>query len=164
MATYNKKLKTLEIHLMLDGANPITIVDTADDNKATRALNEFKNYETMHYKEDQGGEKITRAIPYESVQYIKVTEADASVTKADPYGCESGGNTVTLTIKGGQAPSAGIKIKVAKGSTIGDSAELAEISRGICQTAFVGWEDSSHNLLPSNYVLNEDMDIVPLCN
>lgn len=86
MATYNKKLKTLEIHLMLDGANPITIADTADDNKATRALNEFKKYGTMHYEND--GE--TNAIPYHAVQYIKVTETDASVNKADPYGCDGG--------------------------------------------------------------------------
>lgn len=92
MATYNKKLKTLEIHLMLDG-EPITIIDTADDDKATRALNELKKYGTMHYKEDQGGVKFTRAIPYEAVQYIKVTETDASVNKADPYGCENGGVT-----------------------------------------------------------------------
>lgn len=82
MATYNKKLKTLEIHLMLDG-EPITITDTADDDKATRALNEFKKYGTMHYGE-------TNAVPYHAVQYIKVTEADASVSKADPYGCEGG--------------------------------------------------------------------------
>ena len=95
MATYNKKLKTLEIHLLLDGANPITIADTADDNKATRALNEFKKYGTMHFEEDQGGAKFTRAIPYEAVQYIKVTETDASVNKADPYGCE--GQSVTIT-------------------------------------------------------------------
>ena len=101
MATYNKKLKTLEIHLFLDGANPITIADTADDNKATRALNEFKKYGTMHFEEDQGGMSITNAIPYESVQYIKVTETDGSIERANPYGCEGGGEpTVLWTMEG----------------------------------------------------------------
>lgn len=93
MATYNKKLKTIVVHLLLDGASPITIADTADDDKATRALNEFKKYGTMHYESESGGNKITNAIPYHAVQYIEVTETDGSVTKADPYGCENGGVT-----------------------------------------------------------------------
>ena len=97
MATYNKKLKTLEIHLMLDG-EPITIADTADDDEATRALNEFKKYGTMHYEVTGSPFPATNAIPYHAVQYIKVTETDASVTKADPYGCEEGGSeTYTVT-------------------------------------------------------------------
>lgn len=92
MAIYNKKLKTLEIHLMLDG-QMTTIADTAEDAVATRALNEFKNYDTMHYVTEEGGDKITNAIPYHAVQYIMVTEEDASVERPDPYGCEDGGVT-----------------------------------------------------------------------
>ena len=81
MAT--KKLKTLEVHLMLN-SEVVSIADTATDNKATRALNEFKAYDTMRY--DNSG--VTISIPYHAVQYIKVTEADAEVAdKADPYGC-----------------------------------------------------------------------------
>lgn len=92
MATYNKKLKTLNVHLMLDGT-VVTIEDTATDDMATRALNEFKNYETMHYETEGGGVKITNAIPYRAVQYIEVMETEATINKADPYGCEDGGGT-----------------------------------------------------------------------
>lgn len=81
MAT--KKLKTLEVHLMLD-SEVVNIADTATDNKATRALNEFKAYKTMQYVDGNA----TKSIPYHAVQYIKVTEAEAEVAdKADPYGC-----------------------------------------------------------------------------
>ena len=74
MAT--KKLKTLEVHLMLD-SEVVNIADTA-------TLNEFKAYETMQYVDGSA----TKSIPYHAVQYIKVTEADAEVAdKADPYGC-----------------------------------------------------------------------------
>lgn len=94
--TYNKRLKTLKVYLMLD-SEPITIADTADDDKATRALNEFKKYGSMHYETEEGGEKVTNEIPYHAVQYIEVTEADASVTKPDPYGCDEGGGGDTVT-------------------------------------------------------------------
>lgn len=87
MATYSKKLKTLGIHLML-GGETVTIADTASDDKATRALNEFMAFGTMQYKD---GNAI-KAIPYHAVQFIVVTETDAEVTKADPYGCEEEGS------------------------------------------------------------------------
>lgn len=83
MATYQKKLKTLNVHLMLD-SRTVTIADTAADDMATRVLNEFRNYETMHYKYGD----TTYAISYHAVQYIEVTETDATIDKADPYGCE----------------------------------------------------------------------------
>lgn len=92
MATYTKKLKTLAVHLMLD-SEVVNIADTASDDMATRALNEFKKYETMHYVTESGGNKVTNAIPYHAVQYIEVTEADGSVERKDPYGCEDGGVT-----------------------------------------------------------------------
>ena len=79
MATYKKNLKTLEVHLMLDGAVK-NIADTADDDKATRALNEFKAYGTMHLENNE-------AVPYHAVQHIKVTETEAEIEKADPYNC-----------------------------------------------------------------------------
>ena len=103
MATYKKKLKTLAVHLMLDG-EAVTIADTATDDMATRALNEFKRYETMHYETTEGSDKITNAIPYHAVQYIEVTETEADITKADPYGCDEGGSdtvTITFTAKSG---------------------------------------------------------------
>lgn len=90
MAIYNKKLKTIEVHMMLDGS-PVTIADTVDDDKATRALNEFKNYETASMELGGG----IGFLPYHAVQYVKVTETDAEITKADPYYCEEeteGGN------------------------------------------------------------------------
>lgn len=93
MATYNKKLKTLAVHLMLD-SEVVNIADTVDNDMATRALNEFKKYETMHGEEEiDGGQKITSAVPYHAVQYIEVTEADGSIEREDPYGCENGGVT-----------------------------------------------------------------------
>lgn len=95
MATYTKKLKTLAVHLMLD-SEVVNIADTVDNDMATRALNEFKKYETMHYETEDGGQKVTNAIPYHAVQYIEVTEADGSVEREDPYGCDEGGSdTVT---------------------------------------------------------------------
>lgn len=100
MATYTKKLKTLAVHLMLD-SEVVNIADTASDDMATRALNEFKKYETMHYVTEDGGQKSTNAIPYHAVQYIEVTEADGSVEREDPYGCDEGGSdTVTVTFEG----------------------------------------------------------------
>ena len=90
MATYTKKLKTLAVHLMLD-SEVVNIADTASDDMATRALNEFKKYETMHYETTEGSYKITNAIPYHAVQYIEVTEADGSIEREDPYGCDEGG-------------------------------------------------------------------------
>lgn len=83
MATYNKKLKTLEVHLMLDGST-FTIADTADDAKASMALAQFKEYNDLVWSDEQG----VTTIPYHAVQYIKVTEADAEVTNVDPYGCD----------------------------------------------------------------------------
>lgn len=81
--TYPKKLKTIEVHLMLDGTVQ-TLSDTVNDDSATRALNEFKNYGTAHIV----SEGTISAVPYHAVQYIKVTETDGTVTKADAYGCE----------------------------------------------------------------------------
>lgn len=76
MATYPKKLKTLEIHLLLNGGKT-TVADTATDAKASRALMEFKNYQPMYA---EGG-----YIPYHAVQYIKVTETDGQMERKDPY-------------------------------------------------------------------------------
>lgn len=83
MATYSKKLKTLEVHLMLD-SETVTVADTADDAKASMALAQFKDYKDMVWAD--GDNVIT--VPYHAVQYIKVTETEAEVTKLDPYGCE----------------------------------------------------------------------------
>lgn len=82
MATYTKKLKTLKVYQMLDGST-VTIADTASDDMGTRALNEFKNYQTMHYVAD--GKQ--NAIPYHAVQYIEVTSEDGTIERADAY-CE----------------------------------------------------------------------------
>lgn len=81
--TYPKKLKTVEVHLMLDGT-PVTVADTADNDIATRALSEFKNYGTAHIV----ASGATQAVPFHAVQYVKVTETDGEITKADAYGCE----------------------------------------------------------------------------
>lgn len=83
MATYTKKLKTIEVHQMLDGAT-VTIADTADDAKASMALAQFEKYEDMVWKDGEN----TIVVPYHAVQYIKVTETEAEVEKADAYGCE----------------------------------------------------------------------------
>lgn len=83
MATYNKKLKTLEIHLMLDGET-VSVADTATDAKASMALAQFKDYSDIVFKDGDA----TKVVPYHAVQYIKVTETDAEVEKADAYGCE----------------------------------------------------------------------------
>ena len=88
MATYKKKLKSIEIHLLPSGVAFPIIADTATDDKATRMLNEFKNYETMHVTLEIAGEKGDTDIPYHAVQYIAVTETEADIEKADAYGCE----------------------------------------------------------------------------
>lgn len=79
MANYPIKLKSLAIRLLHD-SETINIADTAEDNKATRALTEFMNYGTMLLED---GKKV----PYHAVQYVQVTETDAEIEKADPYSC-----------------------------------------------------------------------------
>lgn len=83
MATYTKKLKTLKVHVLLDGLMVVTIADTASDDMGTRALNEFKNYQTMHYVANG----TQYAVPYHAVQYIEVTSEDGTIERADAY-CE----------------------------------------------------------------------------
>ena len=156
MATYNKKLKTLEIHLMLDGANPITIVDTADDDKATRALNEFKKYGTMHYEAEESGIPTIHGIPYHAVQYIKVTESDASVSKADPYGCEE--PTYKLTFYNAEKTTVLSTMDV----VVGESVALPEVE---CPGGGGDWVDSDGNRYPfrSTYTPESDMDFTVAC-
>lgn len=89
MATYTKKLKTLGVHLMLNG-QLISVADTATDDAATRALNEFKAYGTMHIEREEQGKRVTEAIPYHAIQYIAVAESDGEAERTDPYGCEEG--------------------------------------------------------------------------
>lgn len=79
--TYPKKLKTIVVHT-LDGQT-FNVADTAEDNKASRALNEFGDYGTMHILDTP-----KNYIPFHAVQYIEVTEADGEINKADPYFCE----------------------------------------------------------------------------
>ena len=121
MATYTKKLKTLAVHLMLD-SEVVTIADTASDDMATRALNEFKKYETMHYETEDGGQKVTNAIPYHAVQYIEVTETDGSIEREDPYGCEGGvSDTYTMTFvacSGVETPPSPIEVPVGESFTL----------------------------------------------
>lgn len=81
MAT--KKLKTVEIHQMLDSA-VLTVADTAADPKASVALAQFEKYGDFVWKD---GDTV-KVVPYHAVQYIKVTEADGEYEKADPYYCE----------------------------------------------------------------------------
>lgn len=88
MAT--KKLKTVEIHQMLDSA-VLTVADTADDMKASMVISQFEGYGDLEWKDGD----VTKVVPYHAVQYIKVTEAEAEYDKADPYYCEEeteGGN------------------------------------------------------------------------
>lgn len=87
MATYTKKLKTIEVHTM--SGLTTTLADTSEDNVATRALNEFEAYDTMHSEEKYGVLVTTLGIPYHAITYIKVSETTASVDDADPYGCTS---------------------------------------------------------------------------
>lgn len=81
MAT--KKLKTLEIHLMLD-SETITVADTVSDAKASMVLGQFKGYKDLEWKDGD----CTKAVPYHAVQYIKVSESEGEYEQADPYGCE----------------------------------------------------------------------------
>lgn len=88
MAT--KKLKSLEVHLMLDG-EPIIIDDTATDPQASMALAQFEQYKDIVAM--IGG--VEGVAPYHAVQYIKVSESEGEYEKADPYYCEEeteGGN------------------------------------------------------------------------
>lgn len=81
-------LTRLEIHLF--GSNePIEVEDTEDNDIATRALNEFKNYGTMHLKEPAGEGVVSMVenYPYHAIKYIKMTQ-DSVAIYPDPYGCE----------------------------------------------------------------------------
>lgn len=83
MATYKKELKTITIHTLLVDS-PYSAADTAEDDKASRALHEFKTYGTITLQMNVGEAKI----PYHAIKYIEVTSTSADVTKTDPYGCE----------------------------------------------------------------------------
>ena len=85
-----KKLKTITIH-NLQSSLELTVADTVDDNKATRMLNEFEAYGTMHLVDVSNPTHIT-AIPFGAVTYIAVTETDATQEKSDPYGCVDKGD------------------------------------------------------------------------
>lgn len=81
-------LTRLEIHLF--GSNePIEVEDTEDNDMATRMLNEFKNYGTMHLKvpAEEGQPSTVESFPYHTVKYIKTTQ-DFVAIYPDPYGCE----------------------------------------------------------------------------
>lgn len=76
-----KTLKTLSIYIV--GENTaVSVADTVDDNKATRALNEFYAHSDMHV-EDQ-------IFPFHAVDYIALSETTAEFEKADAY-CSEGG-------------------------------------------------------------------------
>lgn len=83
MATYTKTLKTVEVHL-IGSEDSMTLSDTNTDNSASMALAQFKQHKDATAK--AFGIEVT--IPYHAIDYIKVTETEAEVEKADPYGCE----------------------------------------------------------------------------
>lgn len=83
-----KRLTSLEIYPIAPDSRVIEIADTVDDNKATRALNEFKNYGTMHEERNMGEVLMTTGIPYHAIKYIKATTVLQGVDGRDPYGCE----------------------------------------------------------------------------
>lgn len=158
--TYNKRLKTLKVYLMLD-SEPITIADTADDDKATRALNEFKKYGSMHYETEEGGKKVTNEIPYHAVQYIEVTEADASVTKPDPYGCEGGSDAYVISFDvsavSGASPIAPITWHEGDGPIL-----LTDIN---CGKSPYWKDDIDEHYLPNTYFSpTKSVTLVAVCN
>lgn len=88
MATYTKKLKTLVVHTMMgDLASSFSIADTATDPMASNALSDFMQYRDIVFSATQGGRVGTVSIPYHAIQYIEVTETEATVERQDPY-CE----------------------------------------------------------------------------
>lgn len=89
MATYTKKLKSIVVHTLLsDEAGNIPLADTTTDNVASRALADFLAYRDIVAKVEMQGQTATVSIPYHAVQYIEVQEEEATISPADPYGCE----------------------------------------------------------------------------
>ena len=95
-----KKLKEITIHTF-GNDTAMLVSDTADDNKATRALNEFEAYGTMHLVDDASARQILE-IPFHAVQYIEVFETDGTQERPDPYGCTEETNGVEEPIEGGE--------------------------------------------------------------
>ncbi len=91
MAT--KKLKTIEVHQMLFSSS-VPLTDTPTDMKASMALLQFEKHQDLTVEMEIEDNKILAVMPYHSIQYIKVTEANAEYEKADPHYCEEteGGN------------------------------------------------------------------------
>ena len=79
--TYTKVLKTLAIKTL--GGTEVTVADTAADPKASDALSEFENFQTMHVRTAEG----VTIIPFHAIDSIEVTSTTGQATKGDPYGC-----------------------------------------------------------------------------
>lgn len=87
MATYPKKLKTVEIHQMLDSQS-VTVSDQAGDMWASMVVSQFEQGRDLEWVTTEQGNKTTECVPYHAVQYLVVSEEGAEYTKADPYYCE----------------------------------------------------------------------------
>lgn len=85
---YKKTLKTVRVSMLPNG-QAIDIIDVKDDDKATRALNEFKAYGDIHYEINTGTpDEAIVTIPYHAVRNIAVTEVERTISVTDPYYCE----------------------------------------------------------------------------
>lgn len=85
--SYKKMMKTVRVSMLPNG-QAVDIIDVKGDDKATRALNEFKAYGDIHYEINSGSpDAAIVTIPYHAVRSIEVTEVEASINPVDPY-CE----------------------------------------------------------------------------
>lgn len=86
--SYKKMMKTVRVSMLPNGQT-VNILDVKGDDKATRALNEFKAYGDIHYEINSGSpDEAIVTIPYHAVRNIEVTEVEASINLVDPYYCE----------------------------------------------------------------------------
>lgn len=78
MATFNKPLKSIEVHTRL--CETITASDTVDKPIASWAYDEFIKGEKMHIFNDSKD-----YVPYEAVDYLVLTKSTGEFEREDAY-------------------------------------------------------------------------------
>lgn len=156
--TYKKKL--IEITITTVDGNTVTVTDTAEDQKASLALAEIKGGRFVKVE--------NTLIATSAIVKVEITQLeDAEVERANPYGCEGGGDdTVTVTVEYNEDVLG--TFQVAKGTKIEDAQAVVALGEewcvahhGLCKWQYKIGDDFYE--LPEGFVITEDITIIPVC-
>lgn len=153
----NKKLKLIEVGLIGCGdAVTLNASDTTTAPIASYALDEFKRKEQMEFVND-GKDYF---VPFHAVDHIEVTETSASTPdRPDPYGCEGGSDTVTLTMNDTEGELFIVK-DFPKNTAFSDAVMAIDEEMGLpCKTNILGWIINGNEMTPKEadtFVMDAD--------